>query len=439
MVSKLLIISLVCLSLGSSVLEESPILGDTDAPWNYLGFTGYSGFINMNGLTGSSLFYWLFECVGSNITSDKIPIVIWLQGGPGCSSELGMLFENISPITFNPFGQPVGNPELTWATNYHIMSIDFPYGAGFSYANSANDERPTTLEATAYLYRFLTKLNTKYPTWFNRKVYIFGESYGGHWVPGIAYNILQNNAFNAANGGWILPLQGIGIGDPWVDASTQSQTYGSYAYSTSLINNNELSIVNYYQNLVAAQLSAGQYLQAEANWENSYGAVISFSGGVNEYNIRLYSQYNYNYIGNWLNKPSTKTLLNVPQSASWVDCNDTVYDYYRADIMNTTVTLLPYILSQNVSVLIYNGQDDLIVNTPGIENMMARINWPGAANFASAPKINWSVDGNLAGYAQEYNNLTFVLVLASGHLAPHDQPVNVKDMVNRYITREGWN
>jgi carboxypeptidase C (cathepsin A) len=433
MVSKILVVCLLGLSFSSPVFEQKKTLRDTDGPWESFGVTGYSGLVTMNGLSGSSLFYWLFEAIDGNITADNLPLIIWLQGGPGCSGSFGMLFENISPLSLTPNAQPFRtNSSYTWGTDYHIMSIDFPYGAGYSFAARSSDEKDTTQAATLYLYNFLGKLNTKYPSWFNRTLYIFGESYGGHWVPGLAYNILaQNSSF--------IKLGGIGIGDPWVDPYTQSQTYGSYGYSTSLINSNELAIVNYYQSQVTVNLNSGQLLQAEANWENSYDAIVSFSGGVNVYNVRTYGDYNDNYVSVWLNQASTKALLNVPSSISWISCNDTVYDYYKPDIMNSSSGFISYILSQNVPVMIYNGQDDLIVNSPGVENMISKLNWSGINNFLAANKTNWYVNGNIAGYAQTYSYFTFVLVLDSGHLAPHDQPINVKDMVRRFINGTGWN
>ena len=118
-----------------------------------------------------------------------------------------------------------------------------------------------------------------------------------------------------------------------------------------------------------------------------------------------------------MNKHTTQQLLHVGNKM-WSSCNDTVYDYYRADIMNSSIVYLPSILASGVTIMIYNGQDDLIVNTPGIENMKANINWPGASKFLNAPKTNWMVNGNVAGYAQSAQNLTFVVVLASGHMAP---------------------
>ena len=437
MALKLLILCFVGICLASSSFEKSQTLGDTDGPWNILGVTGYAGYVLMNPLSGSSLFYWLFESIDGNITTDNKPLIIWLQGGPGCSGLFGMLFENISPITVNSNAQPFRtNLAWTWAINYHILSVDFPYGAGYSFANKAGDEKNNTLDATFYLYRFLAKLGAKYPTWFTRNVYIFGESYGGHWVPGLAYNILQQNSLNT---GFNIPLKGIGMGDPWVDPSTQSQTYGSYSFATSLINSNELNIVNYYQSLASSQLSQGLLIQAESNWENAYNTVVDFSGGVNEYNIRIFGNYDDSNLNRWLNQASTKTLLNVPSGNTWTSCNNSVYDYYIPDIMNSTGPLISYILSQQIKVLIYNGQDDLIVNSPGVENMIAKLNWSGSSGFLSAPKVNWVVNGNMAGYAQTYQGFTFALVLASGHMAPYDQPANVMDMVNRFINGTGWN
>lgn len=168
------------------------VFADKDGPWTLLGMNGYAGTITVNAQTGSNLFYWLFEAVKGNITTDNLPLILWLQGGPGCSGEAGMIFENISPIGINNKTEPFYNPN-SWATLYHIISIDFPYGAGYSRAKASSDNEYTTIGATNYLYNMLQKLMTKYPTWFNRDFYIFGESFGGHWIPGIAYKILMEN------------------------------------------------------------------------------------------------------------------------------------------------------------------------------------------------------------------------------------------------------
>lgn len=49
------------------------------------------------------MFYLFFESRNSN----KDPVVIWLTGGPGCSSELAVFYEN------GPF-QIANNLSLVW-------------------------------------------------------------------------------------------------------------------------------------------------------------------------------------------------------------------------------------------------------------------------------------------------------------------------------------
>mmetsp|Transcript_29050 Transcript_29050/g.28743 ORF Transcript_29050/g.28743 Transcript_29050/m.28743 type:complete len:93 (+) Transcript_29050:251-529(+) len=92
---------------------------------------------------------------------------------------MAMMYDNIGPFILNNNGQPVTNP-LTWTNNYHVMTIDHPLGTGFSLANAPSDFANSTTSASNALYNFLVKLAQKYPTWFNRDLYFFGESYAGH-------------------------------------------------------------------------------------------------------------------------------------------------------------------------------------------------------------------------------------------------------------------
>eukprot|EP00741_Cyanophora_paradoxa_P000870 tig00000448_g840.t1 len=52
------------------------------------------------------LFFWFF---GSRSAPARDPIVLWLTGGPGCSSELALLTEN-GPFTLQHNGTLVRNP-----------------------------------------------------------------------------------------------------------------------------------------------------------------------------------------------------------------------------------------------------------------------------------------------------------------------------------------
>jgi carboxypeptidase C (cathepsin A) len=71
------------------------------------GFTSahYAGYITIDKLAGSNIFYWFFEAA---INPAARPLVIWLNGGPGCSSMDGQFIE-LGPIRMSKNG-PVMNP-----------------------------------------------------------------------------------------------------------------------------------------------------------------------------------------------------------------------------------------------------------------------------------------------------------------------------------------
>ncbi|CAG9331620.1 unnamed protein product [Blepharisma stoltei] len=414
---------------------SSANLSDTDASWSILGFTGYAGEIVINNLTGSSLFYWLFQSANGNIFTDKLPIILWLQGGPGCSGESGMLNEKVGPFLINSNTQPIINPD-TWISSFHVISVDYPLGAGFSFANAAYDMKNTTIQASAYLYNFLVKLSKKYPTWFNRDLYIFGDSYAGHWIPGIAYTILMNNRSPSPQAAF--QLKGIGIGDPWIEAYTQDQYYSDYAYQSGLIDQEELKIIQTLENELVAQLTSENYDQASTLHDNILGNIVNYAGNVNVMNLRCYNNcYDLGKIPEWMNLASTKNMLHAPMDIVWQDCNGALGNAWTEDTMTSMASYFPLILD-NVKVLIYNGQDDLLVNSMGTQALLAKLNWPYIQEFFNAYKIIWKVNGEVAGYVTNYNNLSFVLVLKAGHLMSHDQPHIAKDMVYRFINNEGW-
>ena len=405
-------------------------LGDTDSAWNFLGVTGYAGHITMNYLTGSSIFYWLFESIDGNITTDSRPLIIWLEGGPGCSGTFTMIWQGVSPISLNYNTEPTRtNPNSTWAENYHVISIDFPYGVGYSFANSDSDLKNNTLDATFYLYKFLVKLGKKYPNWLNRDIYIFGYSYAGHWVPALAYHIIQQNQIE---NGFKVNLKGIGISGAWVTPLIQNKYFAKFAVASSTINENQASIFTYYQDLIINQINNGEFVQATLNMKLIWATLTNLTNGIDIYNVRGYETYDDTNLYNWITSRSVREMLNVGNTP-WSDCNKSVNHLFWADMSTPTDYLLSYCLESGLPVLLFSGQDDFVVNFAGLQEMISALNWTGIPSFLSSPRNLWTVDDKVAGYIQSNKNLSVALVLNSGHMTPYDQPLNIKNLVEGFI------
>ncbi|GMS93103.1 hypothetical protein PENTCL1PPCAC_15278, partial [Pristionchus entomophagus] len=59
-------------------------------------FDQWSGYLQAG--KGNKLFYWFLE---SQNADPSTPVILWLNGGPGCSSLIGMFTEN-GPFRVNP-------------------------------------------------------------------------------------------------------------------------------------------------------------------------------------------------------------------------------------------------------------------------------------------------------------------------------------------------
>ena len=94
-----------------------------------------------------------------------------------------------------------------------------------------------------------------------------------------------------------------------------------------------------------------------------------------------------------------------------------------------------YLLSKNVPVLVYNGQDDLIVQTPGTMKWLDKIHFDKSDEFRSKLFTPWRVDGKMAGSMKSAGNLELRIVNNAGHLVPMDRPEEALDMATSFVDR----
>ena len=140
----------------------------------------------------SSLFFWLFEAdheadCDKLISQSSLVIalwrandfaVVWLNGGPGCSSLQGLTFEN-GPLEFpNNATHPMAN-RYSWTKFANVLWIDQPVGTGFS---TGSNQALNNTQVTEQFYAWLKAFYGHFPGLISKKTYFMGESYAGIYV-----------------------------------------------------------------------------------------------------------------------------------------------------------------------------------------------------------------------------------------------------------------
>jgi len=182
----------------------------------------HSGRFVVNNNTGKALFYYMTE---SDQPSNKL--VIWLQGGPGCSSMSGLLFENEGPVTMeNGVLEP---SKGSWTKFANMIWLDQPCGVGFSTCGTGPADT-NTAEAAEDFYEFLQRFMDYYPQYRNMELFVSAESFGGTWGPTLAYRIYEANHGLKPQGKYKINLVGISLGDGLTSPSHQYPQYPNLAY-----------------------------------------------------------------------------------------------------------------------------------------------------------------------------------------------------------------
>lgn len=364
-----------------------------------------------------------------------------MTGGPGCSSELAIFFEN-GPwtVTKKLFSKPQlhDNP-FSWNKVANVLFIDQPGGTGFS--TVANSYGYTTNEAqvNADMQVFLQGFFAQYPQYKGLPFYITGESYGGHYVPAVARGVVEANQQNPP---YVIPLKGIAIGNGLIDPLYTTQSYPAFAYGNGLIDSDCLQEANSLFPQCQQDIEQGNYQAAFLDCNNVFGQVLQCAGNINYYDVRKQCTpaplcYDFTPISDYLNSDEVRQHLGVGD-ISWQTCSSVVYQYMQNDFEVSYRSALPYLMSNGVRVTIYEGVEDLICNFYGATATLETMSWSGQQGFNNAANRTWTVGGKQAGNVRQYSNLTYVTVLAAGHMVPHDQPAAALDLLTRFL-KNSWN
>jgi len=403
----------------------------------------HSGLMDAGNAT--KYFFWMFES-RSEPTTD--PLVIWLTGGPGCSSQLALLSEN-GPCSVSADGKTtIPNPK-SWNTKANVIWLDQPQSTGFSTGPlklSGNED-----DTVEHFYTFLMNFYKAYPQYKKNDLFISGESYGGHWVPNVAHRVWQGGAAAA-------PLKGILVGNGLVDPEEQYKWYADMALDGGKSEGGTLAkgviTGKVEQGLMRAAISPCTALIRTCNNANATfrgtacasAFIVCNEGeqtpytlsGMNPYDMRIKCEkrplcYDFSNVETYLNNPDVQKAIGA--NKKWKSCNLVVNKAFQNDFMKGYAQKIPDLLHAGIRVMIYAGDVDFICNWLGNKKWTLALNWTSQADFVAAEDKPYMLNAtHQMGRIRTAANFSFVQVYQAGHMVPKDQPDAALLMLNDFLS-----
>ncbi|KAL8860022.1 MAG: hypothetical protein Q9178_003571 [Gyalolechia marmorata] len=447
------------------------------------GVNSYSGYVDL--APNAHTFFWFFE---ARHNPADAPLTLWLNGGPGSDSLIG-LFQELGPCNVTKELESMVNP-YSWSEVSNMLFISQPLGVGFSYSESeAGSFNPYTQETENSTYGVsgrwpvvnATELDTTdlsaIATWHvlqgflanlpqldaklgsgTKTFNLWTESYGGHYGP-VFFNYFheQNELIrNGTTNGTELIFDTLGIGNGLIDLHTQAPYYPEFtqynSYGVQLVNETVYDYMKFACNMplygclaqvdtcrqVNRSTEVGQLYCAQAtdqcrvNVEQPYYVF----GGRGVYDIRhpFVDPTPPNYFNDYLNKASVQNALgvnlNYTQSKSDVTyafqlTGDYAYPNFIED--------LEMVLDKSVRVALFYGDADYICNWFGGQAVSLAVNYSHKEQFAAAGYTPFIVNGDEYGEVREYGNFSFLRVYEAGHEVPFYQPLASLEFFRRVL------
>ncbi|KAK4437853.1 Polyadenylate-binding protein RBP47 [Sesamum alatum] len=380
-------------------------------------FVQYSGYVTVDPAAGRALFYYFTE---SENSSTK-PLVLWLNGGPGCSSLAGGAMMELGPFRVNPDGKTLWHNEYAWNKLANVLFLESPAGVGFSYSNTSVEYGDKWTAADSYT--FLLNWFERFPEYKTRDFYITGESYAGHYVPQLALLILKNNKITNHT---VINLKGIAIGNAEIDFEDELSGMYDYYWTHALISNEHhkaiLSNCNFSSSASVSAVCNSVLDQADAAIGTVYYYDIYAPLCNSSSNSPLVSGFDpcsSNYVFTYLNTPDVQKALHANVTGitgPWDACNYTVFLNWN-DRPDTILPTIKELMADGIRVWIYSGDTDKRVPVTSTRYSLEKLGTP-----VKTPWYPWYNQGEVGGYAVEYQNVTFVSIRGAGHFVPSYQP-----------------
>ena len=238
----LALLSVVASRLLSLEKREDRVLKETDSQWcdspvkkapvkfpesivgrADINFDMNSGYVNVT--DHDFLYYWQ---MGTQDKNEKAPLIIWTNGGPGCSSMEAATTEN-GPLSLFDIKESCSDEKeqcdytnqfstnrYSWNAHANLIYVDQPRFVGNSGGDSQAQGVHSSVDAASDFVTFYRGIIDIFPEYSGKDLISAGESYGGHYIPAFAQAILDENKQHPEN---LIPLAGAIIGNGCVNGT----------------------------------------------------------------------------------------------------------------------------------------------------------------------------------------------------------------------------
>ncbi|KAH8069754.1 serine carboxypeptidase [Aureococcus anophagefferens] len=399
----------------------------------------FAGYYKLTTGKSKNYFYWFFESRSAPSTD---PVVLWMTGGPGCSSEVALFGEN-GPCKVNADGSATTKNAHSWNSNANVLYIDQPTGTGFSYGTGYDhDEVGVAADMVDFLVQF----------------------FAGH--PAHADNDFLSAESRArattcprrtASGSTTRPPTRRRSSSRASPSATASRTRDPVRVLQGHDRLDERPRGAVGTVVHAAMVAATPPCVAaikQCNKNHTYGACLpALEGceialeipytatGMNPYDMREKCEvpplcYDFSNVATYLKRDDVRAALNVPKAAKWSDCNRAVTMGFElaGDYMKEYQQLIPDLIEDGIRYLIYAGDQDYICNWLGNQAWTLALPWSGKDALNAAPVADWDVAGKKAGELRKTDMFSFLRVIDAGHMVPMDQPEAALAMINAFTS-----
>ena len=388
----------------------------------------FSGYLNVS---PTKSLHYVF--VGSLDDPQNDPVVVWFNGGPGCSSLLA-LFQEHGPFVIDDGEYSIKTNPQPWNVRANVLYIESPAGVGFSWANSTKDKNQNDMSVSQDAFLALQDWFTNFPEYLTNELYISGESYGGIYVPYLAWQIHQWNQRAAFKSSWQkYNLKGYIVGNGATNWDVDiSPAYPEVVYNFHIINKELLDTFqkdgcHYYFNDVKTYNNSKECndtwdkinsLASDLNWYDLFRRVYPDNGllaGKPEGKVPLLKgsnrlqSVNINgeektykagmtmkeytpwaehisenmshpllgaYLTEYVNRPDVRQALHIPDSVqAWSQCSDDAQDYYHYQFEGSE-WIYKILMQYGYKILFFSGDTDGAVPTLGTRRWISALQLP---------------------------------------------------------------